>query len=321
VELQAMPLTSLKNLSVVTLSLLAFSLCLSPSSSIGSDSIQNLEMVRGSGCYRFGDDETPAKARRAAMTLAQEEAVRRHRVFVEASSRVKNFQLDEDVVRTASAAFLQDIVIEKEERQNQEICVTLTAKLSPVSAEQMLQQKLAAKEISQRVEAALIPSKQAFGLKIWTNKDQNKFIEDDRLIIYVKSDRDAYLKLDYFQADGKVVHLVPNIYRGQAQIVGGTTYAFGDDSGPDQFVVKEPYGDEIIKAVVSSKPFDIPKDAETVSESRQYLQGGLRGIKLVAAESSLPLKTVSKTVDEYNKFWTGTEKMTGQASSVTPQSK
>jgi len=310
--------TCLKTMSVVTSILITWALCLTPSHSSSSDSTQTLEVVRGSGCYRFGDDETPAKARRAAMTLAQEEAVRRHRVFVEASTRVKNFQLDEDVVRTASAAFLQDVIIEKEERQNQEICVRLTAKLSPISAEEMLRQKIAAKEISQKVESALIPSKQAFGLKIWTNKNENNFIEDDRLIIYVKADRDAYLKLDYFQADGKVVHLVPNIYRGQAQIVGGVTYAFGDDSGPDQFVVKEPYGDEIIKALVSSKPFDIPNDAETVSESRLYLKGGLRGIKLVAAEASLPLKTVSKTVDEYNTFWAQRQQKSGQANRLTP---
>jgi hypothetical protein len=287
-----------------------------------TDSNEKLEVVRGSGCYHFGDDETPAKARRAAITLAQEEAVRGHRVFVEASTRVKNFQLDEDVVRTASAGFLQDIVIEKEDRKNQEICVSLTAKLSPVSAEEMIRQKIDAKEISQKVESVLVPPQQAFGLKIWTNKGLNSFVEDDRLIIYVRSDRDAYLKLDYFQADGKVVHLVPNMYRGQAKITGGITYSFGDDSGPDQFIVKEPYGDEIIKGLVSSKPFDIPNDAETVSESRAYLQGGLRGIKLVAAESSLSLKTVSKTVDEYNKFSNQREHKAGQANRLNaPQSK
>ena len=317
-----MPFTYFKPLGVVILNLLTWTLLLSPSNLGAIASMNTLEVVRGSGCYRFGDDETPAKAKRAAMALAQEEAVRRHRVFVEASTRVKNFQLDEDVVRTASAAFLQDVVIEKEERQNQEICVTLTAKLSPISAEEMLRQKIAAKEISQKVETALIPSKQAFGLKIWTNKKENTFIEDDRLIIYVKSDRDAYLRLDYFQADGKVVHLVPNIYRGQEKIIGGETYTFGDEYSPDQFIVKEPYGDEIIKAVVSSKPFDIPNAAEAVGESRTYLQEGLRGIKLVAAEASLPLKTMSKNVDEYNKFWTQREEKTGQANRVTmPQSK
>src|SRR5687768_3972672 len=130
-----MPSTYIKPISICILNLLTSSLGLS-SSVWASDSVQTLEVVRGSGCYRFGDDETPAKARRAAVTLAQEEAVRRHRVFVQASTLVKNFQLDEDVVRTASAAFLQDIVVEKEDRQNQEICITITAKLSPISAEE-----------------------------------------------------------------------------------------------------------------------------------------------------------------------------------------
>jgi hypothetical protein len=267
-----------------------------------TDTPQKLEAVRGSGCYRFGDDETPAKARRAAETLAQEDAIRRHRVFVEASSRVKNFQLDEDVVRTASAAFLQEIVIEKEERKSQEICITLSAKLSPLSAEEMLKQRIAAKEISQQVQTALVPAKPAFGLKVWTNKDSSKFVQDERLIIYVQSDRDAYLKLDYFQADGQVVHLVPNIYRGQAQIAGGQVYAFGDDAAPEQFIVKDPFGDEVIKAVVSTTPFEIASEAvEPVGDSKAYIKSGLRGIKLVAAESSVALKTVSSTVDKYER--------------------
>lgn len=269
------------------------------------DSAQTLETVRGSGCYRFGDDETPAKARRAATALAQEQAIRTHRVFVESSTRVKNFQLEDDIVQTASAAMLQDIVIEKEERKSQEICVTVSAKLSPVSAEDMIRQRVQAKEISQTAQSALVPDQASFGLKVWTNKPDGRFSEDDRLIIYVQSERDAYLKLDYFQADGSVVHLVPNVYRGQAFISGNKTYAFGDESGPEQFVVKAPFGDEVVKAIVSIRPFDLSTEAsEPVSESRSYLnslQSGFRGIKVVAAASAVPIATTSKAVVEYRK--------------------
>jgi hypothetical protein len=272
--------------------------------SLGSataESPHELEAVSGTGCYRFGDDETPAKARRAAVTLAQEEAIRRHRVFVEASTRVKNFQLDEDIVRTASAAFLQDIVVEKEERKNQEICVTVTARLSPLSAEEMLRQRISAKEISHEAQSLLVPAHPAFGLRVWTNKDTHRYVEDERLIVYVQSDRDAYLKLDYFQADGQVLHLVPNIYRGQAHILGGKTYAFGDDAAPEHFIVKEPFGDEIIKAMVSTKPFELSPSTEPTSDSRTYLRSGLRGVKVVAAEASVPLKTMSSLVEKYDR--------------------
>ena len=47
---------------------------------------KELDAVKGASCYHYGDNETPAQARRAAIILAQEEAVRMHKVFVQSSS-------------------------------------------------------------------------------------------------------------------------------------------------------------------------------------------------------------------------------------------
>jgi hypothetical protein len=280
----------------------SIALCPPAYSMAGQDAPKPLETVRGSGCYKFGDEETPAKARRVAMALAQEEAVRKHHVFVESSQRVKNFQLEEDLIQTASAAMLQEIHIEKEERKAQEICITITAKISPVSIKDMIRQRLNAKEIAQSAKTALVPNQPTFGLKIWTNKPEGRFLENDKLIIYVQSDRDAYLKLDYFQADGTVVHLVPNLYRGQAFIKGGKKYAFGDETSPEQFVINPPYGTEAIKAIVAVRPFDSETEGEpSVSDSRAYLQSGLRGIKIVAAASSVEISTESHAIADYKK--------------------
>ena len=260
-----------------------------------------LETVRGTGCYKFGDEETPAKAKRSATAIAQEQAIRSHHVFVESATRVKNFQLEEDVIQTASAAMLQDIKIVNEERKPQEICITLTAKISPVSIEDMIRQRVNAKEIAQTAQSALVPEQPSFGLKVWTNKPDGRLLEDERLIIYVRSDRDAYLKLDYFQADGTVVHLVPNVFRGQAYIKGEKTYSFGDDTSPEQFVIKAPYGTETIKAMAGIRPFEVSEQNEAVSDSRTYLKSGLRGIKVVAATHSVELTTQSKAVADYKK--------------------
>jgi hypothetical protein len=276
--------------------------CLPIYSSAGQDAPKPLETVRGSGCYMFGDEETPAKARRAAMAIAQEEAVRKHHVFVESSQRVKNFQLEEDLIQTASAAMLQEIQVEKEEREGQKVCITLTAKISPVSIEDMIRQRINAKEIAQSAKNALVPGQPAFRIKVWTNKPEGRFLEDEKVVIYVQSDRDAYLKLDYFQADGTVVHLVPNFYRGQAFIKGGKKYAFGDETSPEQFIIRPPYGTEAIKAIVGVRPFETGAEGEpSVSDSRTYLQSGLRGIKVVAATSSVELQTTSRAVEVYKK--------------------
>ena len=276
-----------------------------PLSLVQADTATNLETVRGSGCYKFGDEETPAKARRGAMAIAQEQAMRSHRVFVESSIRVKNFQLVEDLIQTASAAMLHDIKIENEERKAQEICITLSAKISPVSVEDMIRQRVSAKEIAQSAQSTLVPNQPSFGVKLWTNKTNGQFIEGEKLVIYVQSDRDGYLKLDYFQADGMVAHLVPNVYRGQAFIKGGKKYAFGEETSPEQFLIGAPYGTEAVKAIVGVRPFEAElNSAESVSDSRTYLNGlqsGLRGIKVVAATTSVELNTQSRAVADHKK--------------------
>ncbi|MGE0642584.1 MAG: DUF4384 domain-containing protein [Nitrospira sp.] len=258
---------------------------------------EGVETVRGNACYHFGDDETPAKARRGAMALAQEQAIRNHGVFVRSSSLIKNFQMEEDIVQTASAGMLRDITVEGEKRKPQEICITLSAKISPVSVEDLIKQRVGAKEIATTAQSVL------FGLKVWTNKSDGRFYEGEKLIIYVQSERDAYLKLDYFQADGTVVHLVPNMYRGQAFIQANKTYSFGDaDAGsPEQFVIGEPYGAEIVKGITGVVPFDQSADEDKpVGDSRNYLNR-LRGIKVVAAASSVELTTESRSVKEYKR--------------------
>ena len=62
----------------------------------------------------------------------------------------------------------------------------------------------------------------------------------------------------------------------------------------------EPYGDEVIKAIASLRPFDDLSNEPGAGprDSRAYIRTNLRGIKLVAAESSVSLKTESRAVAE-----------------------
>ena len=86
-----------------------------------------LDRVQGHACYTYGDSETVNQAKKAAVSLAQEEAVTTHRVYVQSATTVKNLQLEEDIVQAAGAAILEDTKIEKQEQNGREICVTITA--------------------------------------------------------------------------------------------------------------------------------------------------------------------------------------------------
>ena len=260
-----------------------------------------LETVTGHSCYRYGDKETGEQAKRIAKIQAQEEAVRNHRVFIKSLTKVKNFQLEEDLIQTASAAMLHNVEVEKEERKTQEICVTIKAKLSPVPFEELIDQRTNAKDIANTAQS-LLPAKRDFGIKVWTDKPDRPYLEGDRLIIFVTSERDAYIKVDYFQADGVVKHLVPNVFRGQTSVQAGKQYAFGDNNSPEEFIIGPPYGSEAIKVFASNEPFDASlQSVDTESESRTYLRTlKKRGIEVKSrAEGSVALKTTSKTLDEY----------------------
>jgi hypothetical protein len=275
----------------------------------GVGQAESLEPVRGHGCYTFGDDDTPAKAKKASLALAQEQAVTSYRVYVQASSTVKNFQVEEDVIQSASAAILQDLKVEKQEQKGREICTTITAKISPTKLDDLIRQMTKAKDLAQAAQAPLLSAGSAFGVRVWTNKADGRYVEGEPLIISVQSDRDGYLKLDYYQADGTVVHLVPNVYGGNAFITAGQTYTFGGPGGREVFTIQGPFGAETIKALISTQPFDAGFTAtRNVDDSRQYLSSlktATRGVKVGVgseaaqwAEAAVGLSTASKAVSE-----------------------
>lgn len=271
----------------------------------GSSASQT-ELVRASECYRYGDDETPAQAKRRAVILAQELAVRSHHVFVQASSRIRNFQMEEDLIQNVSAAMLKAVKIEKEDTTGQKVCVTITAQLSPVSMDELIRQRLNAREQVEAMQKPMATAEPASGLRVWTNYDEQsrhrKFLEGETLAIYVQSDRDGYLKLDYCGADGKVIHMVPNKYRKDNYVKAGHKYHFGGGRF-ERFEVNAPFGDEAVKAIVSDTPIEESRgeEEETCKAYLTTLYPGVRGLKVRPVETTLTLMTESKQVSEYKR--------------------
>ncbi len=268
---------------------------------------QPLETVSGTGCYTYGDDQTPALAKRAALALAQEQAVRSHHVFVQSALTVKNFQLEEDVVTTASTGMLQHIHIEKQEQKGQEICTSITAKISPVRLDEVIQQKTKAKKVSDAAQIPVLTEGSSFKLQVWTNKQAGEvYTEGDDMEISVRSNRDAFLKVDYYQADGMVVHLVPNMFVDDAFVQAGKTYTFGGRHSRSGFRITGPFGAETIKAVASTNALDSllssDKNAENSEPYLSNFHATMRGIKIIAtpgqpaqwAEAAVGLTTASK---------------------------
>ena len=231
-------------------------------------------LVQGSACYRLSDDGSLLSAQKKALALAREAALKKIKAFTEHADKLGATGLEPEVVAAASRVGLRDERITKQEVKANQVCVWLTATPNSKEVAELIRQRLNAKELAKKVQDPVIASAVSnFGLKVWTNKQAgDPFVEGERLVIFVESEKDAYLKLDYYTAEGKVVHLVPNVFTNEARIQGGEKYSFGDEGATAEFKISGPFGEEIIKALASTVPFDSALiEAGQVSETTAYL--------------------------------------------------
>ena len=240
-------------------------LCI-PVLSLGAD----LVPVEGQYCYQYGDDESVNMAKKKVLALAREVAVSNFKVWVEVNTSVKDFELEKDWVETIAVGMLQGET-RQVVKKGQEICTTVRAQIDPQEVDALIAQRKKQSTIKAQIMSQQPNS--AFGLKVWLDKPDGRYLEGDYLVIKVQSEHDAYLKLDYFQADCQVIHLVPNLFRHQAFIKKDIIYTFGDKNSPERFRIQGPFGDEVIKAIASKTPFPASQiSPETVSHCEPYVE-------------------------------------------------
>jgi hypothetical protein len=229
--------------------------------------------VQGSGCHRLGEGESLLGAQKKALALAREDALKRIRTFAENAERLSGQGLEHEVIAAAGRVGLSNERITKQTVKAGQVCVWLTATPNSREVAKLIEQRLSATELAKKVQdSTAAPVSSNFGLKVWTNKKGEPFVEGERLIIYVESEKDAYLKLDYYTAEGKVVHLVPNVFTTEARIQGGQKYSFGDEGAAAEFKISPPFGAETIRAWASTVPFDATlTEADQVGDATAYL--------------------------------------------------
>lgn len=259
------------------------------------------DTVQGSACYRQGDDEALLTAHKKAINLAREAALQKIKTYTENAERIASSGMEDSVVAAVSRVGLSEVKITKQEVKAKQVCVWITAKPNSKEVAELIAQQLASKEVAKTAQIPVVTQgAPGFAVKVWTNKKDETFVEGDRLIIFVESEKDAYLKLDYYTAEGKVVHLVPNVYTNEARIQGGQTYSFGADGGVAEFKISGPFGMETIKALVSATPFDAElTPTDQMSEATVYLskvQGALKakGKSAGWAEAAVALTTSNR---------------------------
>jgi len=256
-----------------------------------------LETVKGHDCYSYSDKETPEEARRIAKMNALRDALENHKVYIKNKTLIDKLRVKEDFIISLSEGVLQSVEITKDEEHGRKICIDIKAKIDPNSAQDDIERRVSLREQLEDQESFWSANANSdLRLEITINNEDGRYEKGEFLAISVKSNRNGFLKLDYCQADGTVVHLVPNIFSGSAYIEKGEIKEFGGEESTERFVITEPFGDEWITGLLSTEPFPNAMQSNTlVGDCRKYNDGikiQTRGIQLKLGAAIVTLQTL-----------------------------
>lgn len=111
-----------------------------------------------------------------------------------------------------------------------------------------------------------------FRVVVWPDKGKEAlYIEGDKLIVQILAEESAYLQVDYYQTDGKVVHLLPND-RDPNFAERGKVFTIGTPQDRYEFVVKPPFGEELLTVIASQQPLEKLLTTEMIESATSYLK-------------------------------------------------
>ena len=126
-----------------------------------------------------------------------------------------------------------------------------------------------------------LPNESTFNVRVWTDKadapkkrdrlnardisvlpeeDDSSYRLGNRIVVYFGCDRDCYVRLININSAGEVRQIFPNVYEKNNLIRAGQIHSLpGPGYGGFEFSLTPPTGLETVRAIASTKPFDIPE--------------------------------------------------------------
>jgi len=96
------------------------------------------------------------------------------------------------------------------------------------------------------------------------------YLEGESFLASILTDKNAHLRVDFYQVDGRVIHILPNGQQSDV-IKRGFPFLIGDPEGPYQFIVAEPFGQELLVVIASRKPIPM-KTGSIIEPAKPYIR-------------------------------------------------
>ncbi len=193
-----------------------------------------------------GDDKSRKQTEVSAMAEAKRIAVEYAVSYVKSETKIKDYQVEKDVVDAYSNATVKVIEIKergwyKDERSGDCYKIKIKAEVIP---DEKAMISLAANQAA--ADDPALP----LSVKVWTDKKQYK--NKEQIKIFLKGNKPFYARVLYVNVKGESLQLLPNPSRSDNYFNGGVIYEI--PSGNDRFEleVSPPFGEEKILVYASS---------------------------------------------------------------------
>ena len=135
-------------------------------------------------------------------------------------------------------------------------------------------------------------------VSLWLNKSIPSFEQGETMRVFVRTNKECYLRLVYRDVEGNNIVIFPNYLDRDDRVKGSLTYLV-----PTIFRIQPPLGDEMIKAFVSTEKFpevggdDRGDGLYVLNEPAEKFTGRYRSIGIFGeyAEKSISLRTLPTT--------------------------
>lgn len=127
----------------------------------------------------------------------------------------------------------------------------------------------------QRVGALMrefFPNGGDFQVQLWPDKGVDAvYVEGEKIVVHVLAETRAYVQVDFYQSDGKVTHLLPNLLNDNHLVEAGRPLIIGKPGSLYQFPVTAPFGEDLLTVIASGTPLEEKPKVQTVEPAAAYL--------------------------------------------------
>jgi MSHA biogenesis protein MshM len=118
---------------------------------------------------------------------------------------------------------------------------------------------------------AAFPAGGDFDLQVRAHKASGApYEEGEALGVSLQASTDAYLRIDYVQADGQVIHLLPSPL-SLNQVKAGKPFVFGTPDSSLPLAIAPPFGAEMLIVIASQQAIPVQADAGPAEPADQYV--------------------------------------------------